>query len=50
MLVLLDTTVLTNFALVELAFIPKHLLGSRASTTAEVVEEYAVGVETGKLP
>lgn len=50
MLVLLDTTVLTNFALVGLTSIPKELWGDQASTTAEVLEEYTVGVEVGKLP
>ena len=50
MLVLLDTTVLTNFALVGLTSIPKDLWGDRACTTAEVLEEYDAGVETGKLP
>lgn len=49
MLVLLDTTVLTNFALVGLTSIPK-LWADKACTTAEVLEEYAAGVETGKLP
>jgi predicted nucleic acid-binding protein len=50
LLVLLDTTVLTNFALVGLTSIPIDLWGDQASTTAEVLEEYAAGVETGGLP
>ncbi len=50
MLVLLDTTVLTNFALVGLTSILKDLWGDQACTTAEVLEEYTAGVETGKLP
>jgi predicted nucleic acid-binding protein len=50
LLVLLDTTVLTNFALVGLTSIPKDLWGDNACTTSEVLEEYAAGVETGKLP
>jgi hypothetical protein len=50
LLVLLDTTVLTNFALVGLTSIPKDLWGDKACTTSEVLEEYAAGVETGKLP
>jgi len=50
LLVLLGTTILTNFALVGLASIPRDLWGNQASTTAEVLEEYAAGVETGKLP
>jgi len=50
LLVLLDTTVLTNFALVGLPSIPKDLWGDKACTTTDVLEEYAAGVETSKLP
>ena len=50
MLVLLDTTILTNFALVGLTSIPKALWGDQACTTTEVLEEYAAGIESGKLP
>ncbi len=50
MLVLLDNTILTNFALVELRPILRELWGKRVATTEEVLEEYAAGVETGKLP
>lgn len=50
MLVLLDTTVLTNFALVGLTSIPKDLWREQACTTAEVLEEYAAGVVAGRLP
>lgn len=50
MLVLLDTTILTNLALVGLTSIPIELWGNEAATTAEVLEEYAAGVEALKLP
>lgn len=50
MLVLLDTTILTNFALVGLTSIPIELWGNQAATAAEVLEEYAAGVEARKLP
>jgi predicted nucleic acid-binding protein len=50
LLVLLDNTILTNFALVGLTPILRELWGKRAATTEEVLEEYAAGVETGKLP
>lgn len=50
MLVLLDTTILTNFALVGLTSIPIELWGDQAATTAEVLEEYAAGVDALKLP
>ena len=47
MLVLLDTTILTNLALVGLTSIPKDLWGDKACTTSEVLEECAAGVATG---
>lgn len=50
MLVLLDTTILTNFALVGLISVPRDLWGNQAATTTEVLEEYAAGVEAAKLP
>ena len=50
MLVLLDTTILTNFALVGLTPVLGDLWGDQVATTEEVLEEYAAGVETGKLP
>ena len=50
MLVLLDTTILTNFALVGLTPVLRDLWGDRIATTEEVLEEYAAGVEAGKLP
>ena len=50
LLVLLDTTILTNFALVGLTAVLRDLWGDRVATTEEVLEEYAAGVEAGKLP
>jgi predicted nucleic acid-binding protein len=50
LLVLLDNTILTNFALVGLTPKLRDLWGKRAATTEEVLEEYAAGVEAGKLP
>jgi predicted nucleic acid-binding protein len=50
LLVLLDNTILTNFALVGLTSKLRDLWGERVATTEEVLEEYAAGVETGKLP
>lgn len=41
---------MTNFALVGLTSIPIELWGNQAATTAEVLEEYAAGVEARKLP
>ena len=50
MLVLLDATILTNFALVGFTSIPRDLWGNRVFTTAEVLEEYAAGIKTAALP
>jgi predicted nucleic acid-binding protein len=50
LLVLLDNTILTNFALVGLTSVLRELWGKRAATTEEVLEEYAAGIATGKLP
>jgi predicted nucleic acid-binding protein len=50
LLVLLDTTILTNFALVGLTTLLKDLWGDWAATTQDVLDEYAAGVEIGKLP
>jgi predicted nucleic acid-binding protein len=50
LLVLLDTTILTYFALVGLTPIFRDLWGDQVATTEEVLEEYAAGVETEKLP
>jgi len=50
LLVLLDTTILTNFALAGLTSMPRDLWGNGASTIADVHEEYAADVETGGSP
>jgi predicted nucleic acid-binding protein len=50
LLVLLDTTILTNFALVGLTALLKDLWGDLAATIEAVLEEYVTGVNTGKLP
>ena len=50
MLVLLDTTILTNFALVGLTSIPRDLWGNQVGTTSEVIEEYNAGVKSASLP
>ena len=50
MLVLLDTTVLTNFARVELASAPLRLWGDQVYTTAEALAEYHAGAQTAGLP
>jgi predicted nucleic acid-binding protein len=48
--VLLDNTILTNFALVKRAELVTRLWRTAACTTAAVVAEYAVGVAEGLLP
>lgn len=50
LLVLLDTTILTNFALIGLTSLLRDLWGDQVCTTEEVLEEYAAGAATGKLP
>jgi predicted nucleic acid-binding protein len=48
--VLLDNTILTNFALVDRAELVTRLWPTAACTTAAVMAEYAVGVAEGLLP
>jgi predicted nucleic acid-binding protein len=48
--ILLDNTILTNFALVDRAELVTRLWPTAACTTAAVVAEYAVGVTEGLLP
>jgi predicted nucleic acid-binding protein len=48
--ILLDNTVLTNFALVDRTELVRRLWPMAACTTAAVVAEYAVGVREGLLP
>jgi len=47
---LLDNTILTNFALVDRAELVMRLWPAAACTTAAVVAEYGVGVAEGLLP
>ena len=48
--ILLDNTILTNFALVDRAELVTRLWPTAACMTAVVVAEYAVGVAEGLLP
>ena len=48
--VLLDNTVLSNFALVGQTHLLRDSLGRRAATVAEVVQEYERGVLLGRTP
>lgn len=47
--VLLDNTVLTNFALVNRADLVLELWGEACATTPAVLNEYQVGIESGLL-
>ena len=49
-LVLLDNTVLSNFALVERSELLSQLWGDTICTTQEVLTEYARGVASGVVP
>jgi predicted nucleic acid-binding protein len=48
--VLLDNTVLTNFALVGQTDLVTYLWGAAVSTTSAVMAEYQAGVAGGLLP
>lgn len=48
--VLLDNTVLSNFALVRHTELPQQLWGGAICTTPEVVAEYQQGVAAGVVP
>jgi len=48
--VLLDNTVLTNFALVGEARLVKHLWATRACTTPAALDEYEAGAASGMVP
>ena len=48
--VLLDSTVLTNLALVNRADLVTRLWGAAACTTLSAMAEYQVGVQSGLLP
>lgn len=50
MLVLLDTTILTNFARVGLTQLMTELWGEQVCTTVAALHEYQVGISTAGLP
>lgn len=50
MAILLDTTVLSNFARVKLEYVPQQIWGDQACVAEEVIEEYQAGVKVGRLP
>ena len=50
MLVLLDTTILTNFARVGLAQMIRDLWGEQICTTVAALREYQAGISTAGLP
>jgi predicted nucleic acid-binding protein len=50
MILMLDNTVLTNFALVNKLELLPRALGSRVATTSQVISEYKEGVAKGLLP
>ena len=50
MMVLLDNTVLSNFALVKRAELLKQALETTAATPIRVMTEFQTGVERGHLP
>jgi predicted nucleic acid-binding protein len=49
-LVLLDNTVLSNFALVRQLHLLQQILGQRAATVAQVIAEYERGVALHRVP
>ena len=50
MLVLLDATILTNFARVGLSYALSDLWGAEVGTTVNVLDEYETGIRTAGLP
>ncbi len=50
MILLVDNTVLSNFALVERLDLLQLALGESAATTPQVMAEFRAGVELGRLP
>ena len=50
MILLVDNTVLSNFALIERIELIPLALGSNVSTTTQVVAEFQNGVARGRLP
>jgi len=49
-MLLLDNTVLSNFALVNRIELLTKALGSQIATTPQVIDEFNVGVAKGRLP
>jgi predicted nucleic acid-binding protein len=50
MILLLDNTVLSNFALVDRIELLTNALGSQVATTPQVIAEFNEGVTRGRLP
>lgn len=50
MTILIDTTVLSNFARVKLDYVLQQIWGNEVFIALEVAEEYQVGVKTGRMP
>ena len=50
MLVLLDATILTNFARVDLTSVMRDLWGDQVCTTVDVLMEYEAGIKAAGLP
>lgn len=50
MTVLLDNTILSNFAVVQRPDLLQHMLGTVAATTADVVAEFEAGVAVKRVP
>ena len=50
MIVLLDNTVLSNFALVGEPNLLQETLGENAATTSQVMDEFLTGVKKGRVP
>lgn len=50
MTVLLDTTVLSNFARVKIDHVLQEIWSDQVCVTVEVAEEYQAGVKAGRLP
>jgi predicted nucleic acid-binding protein len=50
MILLLDNTVLSNFALVGRSDLLQQALGTAAATTAQAMAEFETGVKLGRIP
>lgn len=50
MIILLDNTVLSNFALVERTDLLREVLGEHSVTTSQVAEEFRAGITLRRLP